>query len=132
MILMSQYLIGEIPFETVYLHGMLRDAKGQKFSKSLDNGVDPIEIINKYGADALRMSVIVGIAPGMDSNFDEQKVMAYKKFANKLWNISRYVISKQEAVAPLQAERSQNNLITKLNELVKDVTLDMDNYKFYL
>ncbi|HEY4504568.1 MAG TPA: class I tRNA ligase family protein [Candidatus Paceibacterota bacterium] len=132
MVMMSQFLLGKVPFRTAYLHGILRDKQGRKFSKSLGNGVDPIEIIDKYGADALRMSLIVGIAPGMDSDFDEQKVMAYKKFANKLWNISRYVISKQEAVAPLQAERSQNNLITKLNELVKDVTLDMDNYKFYL
>ena len=73
MILMSQYLLGEIPFETVYLHGMLRDAKGQKFSKSLDNGVDPIQIIEEYGADALRMSMIVGIGPGADAKFDIRK-----------------------------------------------------------
>ncbi|HEV7423837.1 MAG TPA: valine--tRNA ligase, partial [Candidatus Paceibacterota bacterium] len=93
MILMSQYLIGEIPFKTVYLHGMLRDAKGQKFSKSLDNGVDPIQIIEEYGADALRMSMIVGIGPGADGKFDIQKVKAYSKFANKLWNIARYILS---------------------------------------
>ena len=67
MILMSEYLIDEIPFKTVYLHGMLRDVKGQKFSKSLDNGIDPIEIIEKYGADALRMSMIVGIEIGRAS-----------------------------------------------------------------
>lgn len=92
MILMSQYLLGEIPFKTVYLHGILRDAKGQKFSKSLGNGIDPIEVINEYGADALRMSLIVGIAPGMDSKFDIQKVKAYGKFANKIWNIGRFVM----------------------------------------
>ena len=92
MILMSQYLIDEIPFKTVYLHGILRDAKGQKFSKSLNNGVDPIEVINEYGADALRMSMIVGIGPGADSKFDIQKVKAYSKFSNKIWNATRFVL----------------------------------------
>jgi valyl-tRNA synthetase len=81
MILMSQFLLGQIPFKTVYLHGMLRDAQGRKFSKSLDNGIDPIDVINQYGADALRMSVIVGIGPGNDVNFDMQKVKAYVDFS---------------------------------------------------
>ena len=126
MILMSQYLIGEIPFETVYLHGMLRDAKGQKFSKSLDNGVDPIEIINKYGADALRMSMIVGIGPGADGKFDIQKVKAYRNFANKIWNITRYVLS-MEREGELNKE-----LIEEWNLFAKDVTSDMNNFRFYL
>jgi valyl-tRNA synthetase len=77
-------LTGEVPFKTVYLHGLVRDKKNQKFSKSLGNGIDPLEMIEKYGTDALRMSLIVGVAPGQDVRFDEEKVKAYKKFANKL------------------------------------------------
>ena len=126
MILMSQYLLGEIPFETVYLHGMLRDAKGQKFSKSLDNGVDPIKVIDEYGADALRMSMIVGIGPGADSKFDIQKVKAYSKFANKIWNITRFVLG-MEKEGGLKKE-----LIAEWNLLAKDITADMDNFRFYL
>lgn len=126
MILMSQYLLGEIPFKTVYLHGMLRDAKGQKFSKSLDNGVDPIEIIEKYGADALRMSLVVGIGPGADSKFDIQKVKAYGKFSNKIWNIARFVLS-QKREGALNPE-----LALEFNTLVKDLTVDMEAYRFYM
>ena len=126
MILMSQYLLGDIPFKTVYLHGMLRDAKGQKLSKSLDNGVDPIEIINEYGADALRMSMIVGVGPGADAKFDIQKVKAYKNFANKIWNITRYVLG-TDNVGELKKE-----LIYEWNTLAKDVTDDMENFRFYL
>lgn len=126
MILMSQYLIGEIPFQAVYLHGMLRDAKGQKFSKSLDNGVDPLEMIQKYGADALRMSMIVGIGPGADGKFDVQKVKAYKNFANKIWNITRYVQGVEK-----KGELKQE-LVAEWEALAKDVTSDMDNFRFYL
>ncbi len=126
MILMSQYLVGEIPFETVYLHGILRDAKGQKFSKSLDNGVDPIAVIEEYGADALRMSMIVGIGPGADAKFDIQKVKAYKNFANKIWNITRYVLGMKNE-GELRKE-----LIDEFNSLEKDITTDMENFRFYL
>ncbi len=126
MILMSQYLLEEIPFETVYLHGILRDAKGQKFSKSLDNGLDPIEIINEYGADALRMSMIVGIGPGADAKFDIQKVKAYKLFANKIWNITRYVLS-TERTGELKKE-----WVDEFDSLTKDITSDMENFRFYL
>ena len=84
MILMSTYLLGQIPFETVYLHGLIRDKQNRKLSKSLGNAVDPLDMIEKYGADALRMSLLVGVAPGQDVKFDEDKVRAYKKFGNKL------------------------------------------------
>ncbi|MBI3306061.1 valine--tRNA ligase [Candidatus Nomurabacteria bacterium] len=126
MILMSQYLLGDIPFKTIYLHGILRDAKGQKFSKSLGNGVDPIEVINEYGADALRMAMIVGIGPGADSKFDIQKVKAYKLFANKIWNITRYVLSVE------RAGELKKELVNEFNSLIKDVTSDMENFRFYL
>ncbi|KKR65358.1 MAG: Valine-tRNA ligase, partial [Parcubacteria group bacterium GW2011_GWB1_40_5] len=135
MILMSQYLVGEIPFRTVYLHGMLRDAKGQKFSKSLGNGIDPIQVIEEYGADALRMSLVIGIGPGADSKFDIQKVKAYKHFANKIWNISRFVLSNTEGwngKKPDKLSEDDHLIITEFGDLIKDVTVDMDNYRFYL
>ena len=135
MILMSQYLLGEIPFNTVYLHGILRDAKGQKFSKSLANSTDPIEVIEQYGADALRMALTVGIGPGADSKFDIQKVKAYSKFANKIWNVTRFVLSncddfnfeKKPKISDPDAK-----LLEKMDEIYKDVTLDMNNMRFYL
>lgn len=134
MILASGFLLGEPPFETVYLHGMLRDTKGRKFSKSLDNGVDPIDVINQFGADALRMSLLVGIGPGNDANFDTGKVKGYKHFANKIWNIARFVLlnisDDLDTQTPLTAE--DQKLLTDLDTQVKDWTQDMDNYRFYL
>jgi valyl-tRNA synthetase len=135
MILMSQYLIGEIPFKTVYLHGILRDAKGQKFSKSLGNGIDSIEIIKEYGADALRMSMIVGIGPGADSKFDIQKVKAYGKFANKIWNAARFVLDTTKNFS-IPKNPVYDNEDKKSNEeletLVEEITKEMENYKFYI
>ena len=89
-------------------------------------------IVDKYGADALRMSLIVGIGPGNDANFDEQKVLAYKKFANKLWNVSRYVVSRMSNEQFEMSKQFDNELMRNLNVLVKEVTDDMDNYRFYL
>jgi valyl-tRNA synthetase len=132
MILMSEFLLGQAPFRNVYLHGILRDKKGQKFSKSLGNGVDPIEIIEKYGADALRMSLIVGIGPGNDSNFDEQKVKAYKLFANKIWNIARFVLENSQAEIPDDFGEENKKYLDEFDALKKDVTGDMENYRFYL
>lgn len=135
MILMSQYLLNEIPFQTVYLHGMLRDTKGQKFSKSLGNGVDPIEIIKEHGADALRMSMIVGIGPGADSKFDIQKVKAYSKFANKIWNAARFVLdnTKNFSIPENQIyDEEDKKSNEELKILVKEITKEMDDYKFYI
>ncbi|OGI85592.1 valine--tRNA ligase [Candidatus Nomurabacteria bacterium RIFCSPLOWO2_01_FULL_39_17] len=135
MILMSQYLVGEIPFATIYLHGILRDAKGQKFSKSLDNGVDPIKVIEKYGADALRMSMIVGIGPGADSKFDIQKVKAYSKFSNKIWNAARFVLGNIKDFTILEApeyDEEDKKSNEELNNLIKEITKEMEEYKFYI
>ncbi|MBI4256776.1 valine--tRNA ligase [Candidatus Uhrbacteria bacterium] len=96
MVLMSAYALDEIPFKEVYIHGILRDKNGQKFSKSLGNGIDPLEIIEKYSADALRFSVITGVTPGNDSRFYEEKVEAAQRLVNKLWNISRYILTSVE------------------------------------
>lgn len=134
MILMSQFLLGDIPFKTVYLHGILRDKKGQKFSKSLGNGIDPIEIIEKYGADALRMALIVGIGPGNDANFDEQKVKAYKLFANKLWNIARFVLERTDGInlATASLHEKDQEHVTLWKNTLRDITDDMEHYRFYL
>ena len=98
MILMSGFHCGQIPFKNVMFHGIVRDREGRKFSKSLGNGIDPIEMIEKYGADALRIGLIAGTAPGNDVKFDEQKIKGYKHFANKLWNIGRFVVENVDGV----------------------------------
>ena len=135
MILMSTYLLGQVPFRTVYLHGLVRDGKGRKMSKSLGNIVDPLDTIETYGADATRMSLIVGIGAGNDSNLSEDKIRAYKKFANKLWNITRFILSNTEDytftedTTPTDTDKK---LLDTLNALVADVTEDFENYRYYL
>jgi valyl-tRNA synthetase len=133
MILMSGFLLGQIPFKTVYFHGLVRDEKGRKISKSLGNNVDPLEMIAKYGTDAVRMSLIVGTTAGADSKISENKIKGYKNFANKIWNISLFVlmsIGTDFEKTSLTVEDTA--YIEKLNELTKDLTLDMDQYRFYL
>jgi valyl-tRNA synthetase len=98
MILMTTYLLGDIPFKTTYFHGLVRDAKGRKMSKSLGNIVNPVDLIERYGTDALRMGIIVGNGPGNDVNLDENKIKAYAKFANKLWNITRFVLTETDGI----------------------------------
>lgn len=134
MILMSGFLLGDIPFRTVYLHGILRDSKGQKFSKSLNNGIEPIEVIEKYGTDALRMSTIVGIGPGNDANFGFEKVKAYQHFANKLWNIARFVLMSvpEKFDSNGSLKEGDQNKIDELKSFTKDVTEDMEKYRYYL
>ncbi|MFH1402024.1 MAG: valine--tRNA ligase [Patescibacteria group bacterium] len=139
MILMSSYLLGEIPFKTVYIHGLVRDNKNQKFSKSLGNAIDPLDMIEKYGADALRMALVVAVAPGQDVKFNEDKVGAYKKFANKLWNISRFILENTQSLGEIEPTDERLNALSRssvhlqnLQKIVADITADMDNYRFYL
>ena len=99
MILMSGFHLGQIPFKKVMIHGLVRAKDGRKFSKSLNNGIDPLEIIEKYGADALRMGLMVGSAIGNDVKFDENRIRGYKMFANKLWNITRFVLENYDEKA---------------------------------
>jgi len=136
MILMSQYLLGEIPFRTVYLHGIVRDSKGKKFSKSSGNGVDPIEVIGQFGADALRMSLVVGVGPGNDMKFDIQKVKAYKLFANKIWNISRFVLENTEGETLENGFEERNQfdeaLRAERKAVFESVTDDMENFRFHI
>ncbi len=126
MILMSEFLLDEVPFKTVYLHGLVRNEKGEKLSKSLGNNVDPISISEKYGTDALRMALITGVGPGSDSKLGNDKLKAHKNFANKLWNIARYVLSQENKGEVME------DLAEEFKELKKTVTEDLDNYRFYL
>lgn len=135
MILMSGFHLGQVPFKTVYMHGLVRDGQGRKISKSLGNNIDPIEMGEKYGMDAVRMSLLVGTAPGADSRISEDKIRAYKHFANKIWNITRFVLEnvdeKRLNDAPkLTAE--DEALLKELHEFVADVSKDFDTYRFHL
>ncbi len=137
MILMTTYLLGEVPFDTVYLHGLVRDAKGQKMSKSKGNAIDPLDMINKYGADSVRMSFIVGAGPGADMNFSEDKVRAYKKYSNKMWNISRFIIEKTDGITFDLNEKPTLNekdvaAISELNETIAYVDKHIKEYKLHL
>ncbi|MDB5237666.1 MAG: valine--tRNA ligase [Parcubacteria group bacterium] len=133
MILMSQFVLGEIPFKNVYLHGLIRDAQGRKFSKSLGNGIDPIVMIDKFGADASRMALIVGNTPGMDMRLSEEKIKGYKHFANKLWNIARFILENTEG-ADLDKDLMEADmaLVQELQDIAADVTKDMEAYRMYM
>ncbi len=139
MVLMSTYLLGDIPFKTVYLHGIVRDSKGRKMSKSLGNILDPLDVIKDNGTDALRMALIIGTAPGNDSKVSPDKIKAYKLFANKLWNISRFVLSNIPAeksaaliATPPILTAEDQTLITEWQDIRADVTTDLIAYRFYL
>jgi valyl-tRNA synthetase len=136
MILMTTYILGEAPFKTVYMHGLVRDAQGRKMSKSLGNIIDPLDVAKKYGADAVRMSLIIGTGPGNDTKMSEDKIRAYKNYANKLWNISRFVFSSCDQLI-LDENFSDytdkdKELIEEQNEIIKDITKDMEAFRFYM
>ncbi|OGZ06390.1 MAG: valine--tRNA ligase [Candidatus Lloydbacteria bacterium RIFCSPLOWO2_01_FULL_50_20] len=135
MILMTGYALGTIPFRTVYLHGTVRDAHGRKMSKSLGNGIDPIDIAKKFGADAGRMALIIGNTPGTDTRISEDKVKAYKYFANKLWNISRFVLTAIEGTdlsKPPALGEKDRAILDELTAIAKDITEDIEAYRFYI
>ena len=134
MILMSTYFLGDIPFKTVYLHGLVRDMQGKKMSKSLGNGIDPTEMAEKYGADAVRMSLIIGTGPGNDIRINEDKIRAYKKFANKVWNAARFVLERTEGVKldESKIEAEDKKIMDDWNTQIADITDDIENYRFYL
>ena len=124
--------MGERPFKTVLFHGLVRDSQGRKMSKSLGNGIDPLEIIDQYGADALRMTLITGNAPGNDMRFYYERVEAARNFANKVWNASRFIMMNMEGkeiTAPKALEPVDKWIISKLNNLVKEVTDNMDSFE---
>ena len=124
----------KIPFHTVLIHGLVRDDKGRKMSKSLGNGIDPLEMAEKYGADALRFNLITGNSPGNDTRFYTEKCEAMRNFANKIWNASRFVmmnltIDRYDLPAADKLEREDKWVLSKLNRLVKEVTENLDSYE---
>ena len=137
MIFSGYEQMGERPFKTVLFHGLVRDSQGRKMSKSLGNGIDPLEIIDQYGADALRLTLITGNAPGNDMRFYYERVEAARNFANKVWNASRFImmnlagyaergktVTKSETLEP-----ADKWIISKLNRLTREVTENMDHFE---
>ncbi len=126
--------MGERPFKTVLFHGLVRDSQGRKMSKSLGNGIDPLEIISQYGADALRMTLITGNAPGNDMRFYYERVEANRNFANKVWNASRFIMMNMEGKTvgkeqPAQLQPVDKWILSKLNTLVKEATENMEHFE---
>ncbi len=136
MIMLGLYVTGKVPFKTVYLHGLVLDAKGLKMSKSKGNVIDPLVLTSKFGTDAFRMGLVIGNTPGTSLALSEDKVSAYKKFANKLWNVTRFVLTSTEGISydpKFSAyEPSDKAYIDSLNSLITEVTKEMDEYKFYI
>ena len=126
---------GKCPFSDVLIHGLVRDEQGRKMSKSLGNGIDPLEIIEQYGADALRLTLVTGNAPGNDMRYSEKKIIASRNFANKVWNASRFMLMNIEKadlsnVSLDDLTPADKWILSKANSLVKEVTDNMENYDF--
>ena len=139
MIMMGLYRTSNIPFKTVYLHGMVRDAFGEKMSKSKGNAIDPLGIIEKYGADSLRMALVVGAASGNDVSVTEEKIKGYRNFTNKVWNIGRFIemgFKSTRKKIPWYKNnieglsKKDRKIVKKLNQLILQVSQDLKNYKF--
>lgn len=125
---------GKSPFHTVFIHGLVRDSQGRKMSKSLGNGIDPLEVIDQYGADALRMTLVTGNAPGNDMRFYNERVEASRNFANKVWNASRFIMMNMEGKeitepADFKMLASDRWVLSRCNELVRAVTENMDKFE---
>ena len=138
MILMTGYVLGTTPFDKVLFTGMVRDTKGRKFSKTLGNGIDPMDIAQKFGIDAGRMSLIFGTAPGTDSKIDENKIKGYKHFANKIWNVTRFILTSTEGLyntannEEIKFTDADLALIEKRNEVFKTISTNIDNLKIHI
>ncbi len=135
MILMTTYAIGEIPFRDVYLHGLVRDEQGRKMSKSLENNMDPLDMIARYGADATRLSLIIGTTPGNDTKLSEEKVAGYRNFTNKLWNIARFVLGvTPEGSLNLLRSREMTMadqwILSRFATVTQEVTAHLEKYEF--
>ena len=133
MVFQSEEVNGVRPFKDCVIHGLVRDKEGRKMSKSLGNGVDPMELIEKYGADALRNYLTTDVAAGTDLNFDEDKVKSTWNYINKIWNASRFVLMNIESLKEIKLENLKNIdkwILTKYNKVIKNVTKHMDKYDF--
>lgn len=138
MIIMTQYALNEVPFKVVYLHGLVRTRDGKKMSKSDPKTcIDPLDMIEKYGADALRLSMIIGSAPGNDIRLYEEKIAGYRNFVNKIWNAARFTLlngTKEDKKITFSVKYIQTSadkwILTRLQRLIKEVTKNMDQYRF--
>ena len=124
MILMSEFLLGEIPFKQVYLHGLVRDDQGRKMSKSLGNVIDPLTMIEKYGADAVRLSLIIGAAPGNDIKLSEDKIRGYRNFSNKIWNAARFITNFAD-----ESNKVNQVFDKRLSEVIEKTTKYVNGFK---
>ncbi len=135
MIMLSLYTTKKIPFKHVYLHGLVLDAQGKKMSKSKGNVINPLDLTDKYGTDALRIGLVVGNTPGTSLALDENRIRGYKNFANKIWNASRFVVMNLEGYVPIKKVSlmtAQRKHQKQLQKLIKETTKLMDEYKFYI
>lgn len=134
MILMSTFLLGQVPFRQVYLHGLVRDAQGRKMSKSLGNIIDPLVMIEKYGADATRLSLVVGTQPGNDLKLSEDRVRGYKNFANKVWNIARFVLENDKSDLSRQVRLviEDEKLLDEVHNVAESVSKHLDAFRLDL
>ena len=128
---------GQVPFNTVLIHGLVRDSQGRKMSKSLGNGIDPLEVIDSFGADALRFSLATGNSPGNDMRYIEERVESSRNFANKMWNAARFILMNlnSEDVLPLESDKfalEDKWILSIYNKLVADVTENLDRYELGL
>jgi valyl-tRNA synthetase len=135
MIMFGLYNTKDVSFKNVYMHGLVLDAKGQKMSKSKGNVINPLDLIEKFGTDALRMSLVVGNTPGTSLPLDENKIKGYRNFATKIWNASRFVLMNLEGYSPnkkIQLSASDKKLLKDFQKQTKEITKDMDNFRFYV
>lgn len=130
MIMMSLFALNEIPFKQVYLHGMILDADGKKMSKSKGNGIDPILVSEKYGNDAVRLSLLLGSTPGTDARLSEDKIASFRNFTNKLWNISRYILSEKSVAEVSTPSLADRWIISRLHTTIKHVTEKINQLDF--
>jgi valyl-tRNA synthetase len=139
MIMMSLFAIGEIPFQKVHLHGMVLDAHGKKMSKSKGNGIDPIDVVEKFGTDAVRLSLLIGNTPGNDMRLSEDKIQSYRNFVTKLWNIGRYIDFATGSKVAQIAQSVQTNqpkpktdadswILARLNQTIASITDNINNH----
>ena len=133
MTFQSEELLGKRPFETCLIHGLIRDKEGRKFSKSLGNGIDPFDMVEKYGADALRYYLATDVAPGTDMRFDEEKIKSTWNYINKIWNASRFVLSNIKDLQVIDLNNLKNEdkwILTKYEKMLHEVTKFMDKFEF--
>jgi len=130
MIMMSLFALNEIPFKNVYLHGMVLDALGKKMSKSKGNGIDPVEVSKEYGTDAVRLALLIGNTPGVDVRLSKEKIGSYRNFTNKLWNISRFIVSQEVVSNDKNATLADRWIQSRLQKTISTVTEKIKTYDF--